>query len=111
MSLSDRQGFRVTKARNLFILDKGKPVARPGRKTKGRRIVSVGSLVAEGVMLSRSVVSDEEEVRFYQHGALKASRGLALVFLGRRCCRAGSEQRVIPVGSREGTRAGMEEYR
>ena len=91
MNLSDWQGFRVTKARNLFILDKGKPVARPGRKAKGRRIVSVGSLVAEGVMTNRSVVSDEEEVRFYQHGVLKAGRGLALVFLGRRYCPTDSE--------------------
>jgi hypothetical protein len=46
-NLSEQQGFCVTKACNLFILDNGKPVARSGRKTKGRRIVSGGSLVAE----------------------------------------------------------------
>ena len=54
MSLSDRRDFCVTKACNLLILDKGKPVARPGRKAKGRRIVSVGRLAAERVKKDRS---------------------------------------------------------
>jgi hypothetical protein len=37
-----------------LILDKGKPVERPGRKAKGRWIVSVGSLAAERVKKNRS---------------------------------------------------------
>jgi hypothetical protein len=35
---------------HLFILEKGKPVERPGRKAKGRRDVTDGSLAAEGMM-------------------------------------------------------------
>jgi|GEM_PF-6426087 len=30
--------LREIRACSLFILDKGKPVARPGRKTKGRSV-------------------------------------------------------------------------
>jgi hypothetical protein len=48
--LSDRRDSCVTEACSLFILDKGKPVVRPGRKAKGRPIVSAGSLAAERVM-------------------------------------------------------------
>jgi hypothetical protein len=40
----------VKKACTSLILDKGKPVARPGRKAKGRRLVA-GSLAAERMML------------------------------------------------------------
>jgi hypothetical protein len=63
-SLSNWRGRCVTKACSLFILDKGKPVERPGRKAKGRRVVSGGSLAAERVS---TVVSarDEEEVWSY----------------------------------------------
>jgi hypothetical protein len=50
MSLSNRWDPCVAKACSLFILDKGKPVARPGRKAKGRRIVSGGSLASERVI-------------------------------------------------------------
>ena len=63
MRLSDRLDSYVIRACNLFILDKGKPVARPGRKAKGRRIVSGGSLAAEGVITIISA-SDGEEVLF-----------------------------------------------
>jgi hypothetical protein len=61
--LSDRRGSCVIKACNLFILDKGKPVARLGRKAKGRRMVSGGSLAAERVTMMVSAC-DGEEVRF-----------------------------------------------
>jgi hypothetical protein len=61
MSLSNRRGRSVAKACSLLILDKGKPVARPGRKAKGRRIVSGGSLAAERMEAFASA-SDEEEV-------------------------------------------------
>lgn len=64
MSLSDRRDFCVKMACSLFILDKGKPVARPGRKAKGRRTVSGGSLAAERVMQIASA-GDEEEVCYY----------------------------------------------
>jgi len=37
------------KACTSLVLDKGKPVARPGRKAKGRRL-SAGSLAAERVL-------------------------------------------------------------
>jgi hypothetical protein len=42
---------------SLKILEKGKPVARPGRKAEGR-LISAGSLAAERV--KRSSASDEE---------------------------------------------------
>ena len=64
MSLSNWQGRCAAKACSLLILDKGKPVARPGRKAKDRRIVSGGSLAAERIMLIASA-SDEGEVCFY----------------------------------------------
>jgi hypothetical protein len=59
--LSDRRSLCVTMACSLFILDKGKPVARPGRKAKGRRIASGGSLVAERMF---SVVRNESRRTF-----------------------------------------------
>ncbi len=64
MSLSNRRDLCVTKACSLFILDKGKPAARPGRKAKGRRIVSGGSLAAEGMTAIISAF-DGGEVWFY----------------------------------------------
>jgi hypothetical protein len=63
-TLSDRRDSCVSEACSLFILDKGKPVARPGRKAKGRRIVSGGSQAAEGMMCIVSA-SDDEEVCCY----------------------------------------------
>lgn len=48
--LSDRRDSCVALACSLFILDKGKPVVRPGRKVKGWRIVFAGSLTAERVI-------------------------------------------------------------
>jgi hypothetical protein len=54
VSLSDRRDFRVTLACTSLILDKGKPVVRPGRKAKGRWAVSIGSLAAERVKKDRS---------------------------------------------------------
>jgi hypothetical protein len=48
--LSERRDNGVSKACNLFILDKGKPAAKPGRKAKGRRMTFVGSQAAERVM-------------------------------------------------------------
>jgi hypothetical protein len=64
--LSDRRMLRVNEACNLFILDKGKPAARPGRKAKGRRTTSGGSLAAERVKTFASV-NDGEEVLVLQH--------------------------------------------
>jgi hypothetical protein len=64
MTLSERRDSGAAKACSLFILDKGKPVARPGRKAKGRRIVSAGSLAAERV-LSIVSASDGEGVWCY----------------------------------------------
>jgi len=64
MSFSNWRGSCIRKACSLLILDKGKPVARPARKAKGRRIISGGSLAAERIEVIDSA-SDEEEVCFY----------------------------------------------
>ena len=69
MRLSDRRDPCVIKACNLFILDKGKPVARPGRKAKGRRTVSGGSLAAEGVITIISASGGEEVFVFTRLGS------------------------------------------
>lgn len=61
MNLSKR--WDSCAANSLFILDKGKLVVRPGRKAKGRRIVSADSLAAERVIDIVSV-SDDGEVGF-----------------------------------------------
>jgi len=50
MIRSFRNCSRTKEACSLFILEKGKPVARPGRKAKGRSISSFGSLVAVRVI-------------------------------------------------------------
>jgi len=46
--LFHKAGRYANQACSLFILDKGKPAVRPGRKAKGRR-VAAGSLAAERV--------------------------------------------------------------
>ena len=46
--LIQKAGRCANQACSLFILDKGKPVARPGHKAKGRR-KAAGSLAAERV--------------------------------------------------------------
>ena len=56
-------GLLRHKACSLLILDKGKPVARPGRKAKDRRIDSGGSLATER-MIRIASASDEGEVCF-----------------------------------------------
>jgi hypothetical protein len=43
----------TAQVRCLFILDKGKPVARPGRKATGRSLESAtGSRAAEGMLMA-----------------------------------------------------------
>jgi pilus assembly protein Flp/PilA len=71
--LSDQRDSCVIEACSLFILDKGKPVARPGRKVKGRRIVSGGSLTAERVTCIVSA-SGGEGVLLLLVGILKVKR-------------------------------------
>jgi hypothetical protein len=51
MSFSNWRDSCVAKACSLLILDKGKPVARPARKAKGRRMISGGSLAAERIVV------------------------------------------------------------
>jgi hypothetical protein len=109
-NLSDWRDFCVTKACSLFILDKGKPVARPGRKAKGRRTVSVGSLATERVMQITSASGDEGVCCYTwdPEGDTQASVGCKN---NRRFTRRTPTLFVIPVGSRLGAEAGMEEYR
>jgi hypothetical protein len=59
--LFQKAGRCVNQACSLFILDKGKPVVRPGRKAKGRRETD-GSLAAERV---KTIYRRDEEEAFY----------------------------------------------
>lgn len=53
--------FASSRPASLFILEKGKPVARPGRKVKGQR-VTAGSLTAERVMIVRQAMKGTESL-------------------------------------------------